>query len=339
MANHDTQQINAVAWLCWFAAAAAIPLVSRNPFYLLLGFSAVIVVYSLLPRKTGAARAWRFFAVTGSTIAVLSIGFNLLTVHVGDQVITHLPAWIPIAGGNLTYNALIYGVTSALAISTLLFAAAVFNTAVRHADLIRLLPASLSRFGIAGSIALSFVPATISVAHDIYDAQRARGHRLRNIRDAHGFITPLFSTGLERAMVLSEALETRGFGTSTTRAGSARHKLVAYSLAGLCLLLALVFLAYGHLLAGLLSILIAVVVPLTIQGRQVTRSSFRKTSWNVSSTVVVAGALLPILLVGLHLIVDFPISYEPFPVLDVPPFNPLAGLAFVGLLAPAIWNS
>lgn len=330
--------INAVAWLVWLIGIALIPLISRNPFYLFLCFTCVVVVYSTMTPKVGTASAWRLFAVTGSIVALISIGFNVLTVHVGDRLIAQLPDWLPVIGGKLTYNALLYGISSALAISTLLFAAAAFNTSARHADLIRLLPASFSRFGIAGSIALSFVPAMIGAARDIYDTQRARGHRLRNTRDAHGFIMPLFSTGLERAMVLSEALETRGFGAPLANTTTFWRKQGAYIASGLLLLLALLLLANGLLLPGLLVVAASVSVAVLIPGNTATRTRYQRTHWNLPSAIVVSGALLPILLVGLHFISAFSLSYSPFPVFRVPPFNPLAGVAIVGLLAPALWG-
>ena len=246
-----TGQINAVAWVLWFLAIVIVPLTSRNPLYLTLDLLVVLAVFFALPQRSGQTSAWRLFAYIGSSVATLSIGFNVLTVHVGEQQFARLPDELPIIGGPLTVNALVYGGISAMAIATVLFGAATFNSAARHADLVRLLPGSLSRFGVAAGIALLFVPQTIAAGRDIYDAQRARGHHFRRLGDARAFVVPLLSTSLERALLLSEALETRGFGTSAiAQRPQRRHALITLG-AATCIILALVALGTGSYPLGI----------------------------------------------------------------------------------------
>ena len=330
--------INPLAWLIWFAGVATVPVISRNPFYLALDLLVVLVVYLSLPRASGAARAWRLFAVVGSSLALLSIGFNVLTVHVGDKVFATLPEALPIVGGNLTWNAFVYGALSALAIATLLIAAATFNTAVRQGDVIRLVPGSFAGLGIAGSIAMTMVPQTIAAGRDIYDAQRSRGHRFRGLRDAGSLIVPLLGSGLERAVTLSEALEARGFGASVAVAEPPRTR--RWPLLGAVGLLALALLAIagGRLAVGLLLMTGAVVCGLRATPSRNRRTRFRALEWNAAS-LVVAGAAVAVGLVfaGLLTMSGTSFSYDPFPRLTMPPFEPLAGAAILLLLAPIFW--
>jgi hypothetical protein len=253
-------------------------------------------------------------------------------------VFARLPEWLPIIGGNLTLNAFVYGVSSALAISTLLFAAATFNSAIRHGDLIRILPASFSRFGIAGSIALTFVPQTMSAGRDIYDAQRARGHRFRRPRDTRAFALPLLGVSLERAMVLSEALETRGFGSSTSRPSRSRLSKVALAVGGFSLIAALVFIAIGDLILGLSMVIATLVCVLAGRPSTYRRTRLRTMVWNVPSVAVAIAAMVPVGLVLANIITGFSLAFEPFPVLEMPDFSALAGLAIACLLTPAIWS-
>lgn len=333
-APRAVQEINAPAWLAWFAGAATLPLVTRNPLYLALALAAVMVVHLAQPAQRGAAGAWRLFAYVGSVVAALSIAFNVLTVHVGDRVFAELPDRLPVIGGPLTVNALVYGICSALAISTLLFAAATFNSAVRHADLIRMLPRSFARLGLAGSIAISFVPQLMTAGRDIYDAQRARGVQFRNARDATGLLLPLLATGMERAVALSEALETRGYGYSAGAAPVGARRPLLLGLAVACLFGALAMLSLGRLSLGALVLAAACTAALLAvpSGRRHTR--YRPLHWNLRSCLVVAGALGPLALfiAGLAGVVE--LRFEPFPRLTAPAFSPAAVLV-LGLLVPS----
>lgn len=334
-----TGRPNPLAWLLWFAGIASVPVISRNPFYLTLDLVVVLVVYLSLPRVSGAARAWRLFALVGSTLALLSVGFNVLTVHVGDRVFATLPEALPIVGGRLTWNAFVYGALSALAIATLLVAAAAFNTAVRQGDIIRLAPGSFAGLGIAGSIAMTMVPQTIAAGRDIYDAQRSRGHQFRGLRDARSLIVPLLGSGLERAVTLSEALEARGFGASAAVAERpASRRLPLLGAVGL-LTLSLLSIASGRLAVGLALMAGAVFLVLWATPRRNRRTRFRALEWNGASLVVAgAGAGVAAIFGSLLTLTATNLSYDPFPRLGTPPFEPLAGAAILLLLAPIFWT-
>jgi len=329
---------NPLAWLIWFVGVFIVPVVSRNPLYLSLALVVVLVVYLSLPRESGSARAWRLFALVGSTLAVLSIGFNVLTVHVGDRIITTLPDGLPIVGGKLTWNAFVYGTLSALAIATLLLAAATFNTAVRQGDIIRLVPGSFAGLGIAGSIAMTMVPQTIAAGRDIYDAQRSRGHRFRGLRDAGSLIVPLLGSGLERAVTLSEALEARGYGASVSASPAPARRLPLFGAVAL-LTLALLAIASGRLAVGLALMAGAVVAVLRVTPQRNRRTRFRTLAWNPASlTVAGSGAGVVVTFAGVLALTGVTLSYDPFPRLTMPPFQPLAGATILLLLAPIFWT-
>jgi energy-coupling factor transport system permease protein len=341
-------EVNAAAWGLWFAAVAVIPLVTRNPLYLALALLVVLAVYLSLPKAGGAARAWRVFVMVGATLALVSVLFNVLTVHIGDRVFARLPEGWPIIGGALTWNALVYGLLSAMAIATLLLAAATFNTVVRQGDVIRLLPGRFASLGVAGSIAVTAVPSTMATARDIYDAQRARGQQFRGVRDARGLLVPLLGTGMERALTLAEALETRGFGASASGVPQlvTRPTLPGRLVVGVPVVLlaaALALLGAGRVIAGLSALGLAVVVALRVvpgSGRgRVTRTRFRPLRWDTASLVVagasVTSALGMLLMPGLS---GTTLAYDSFPRLNAPPFAPPIGMAILLLLTPLFWR-
>lgn len=325
--------INPIAWLLWFIAVAAIPVSSRHPLYLTLALMVVSVVHLSIPADERGSSPWRLFAYVGSSVAVLSIAFNVLTVHSGDRPFAELPDWWPIIGGQLTYNALLYGVASALAISAVLFAAATFNTAVSHTALMRLIPRPFRQIGAAGSIALNYVPQTIQAGRDIYDVQRARGHQMRGVRDARAFMVPLLGNGLERAVQTSEALETRGYGYDGSTGNATRlpgwRMWSAVLLAGV----ALPLLATGRILMALLVALLAVLVAFARFRRGATRS--RGQPWTIASIVVAVAAATMIAVLVATIASGDGLAYSPFPRLVWPDLNLLIASLLCLQILPA----
>ena len=331
--------IGAPAWLIWFAAAAAIPMVSRHPLYLSLAFIVIMVVHLTASGGSSAGRSWKLFAWIGSTVAILSIGFNLLTVHVGDRPFGRIPDAIPIAGGALTYNALVYGVSSALAISTLLFAAATFNSAVNHIELLRRLPGPFQRLGLSTAIAMSFIPQTIQAGSDIFDAQRARGVEMRSVRSARAFLVPLLGYGLDRAIQTSEALEVRGYGSapaSTTRSRLASARIAVWTIlaAAIVVLVAFGFVLTAFIVAAL-GASMAAIGRFRTDGPRNAGSSASNRLDRPSATVAFS-ALFSLAMTGYALLAGDVLDYSPFPRLAWPRFNALVGFALLALLVPAV---
>src|SRR5262249_33185295 len=123
----------------------------------------------------------------------------------------------------LTYNALVYGALNGLALLELVLIGTTVAALINWAAVVRLLPNGLTGLAVAGSIAFAFIPQTVSAFGDIREAQAARGHRLRGLRDLAPILVPLLALGLERATTLSESMESRGFGAPVnprTRTGA-----------------------------------------------------------------------------------------------------------------------
>ncbi|MEZ4520341.1 MAG: energy-coupling factor transporter transmembrane component T [Thermomicrobiales bacterium] len=330
----SNRAIDPAAWLLWFLAAGAIPLTSRQPLYLALILLAVVFVHLAFPHREGHGRSWRLFAYIGSSVAVLSIGFNVLTVHSGDRPFAELPGGLPIIGGQLTYNALVYGVASALAISSLLFAAATFNTAVRHADLIRRLPRPFQRLGVAGAIALNFVPQTMQAGRDIYDTQRTRGRTMRGVRDARAFVVPLLGNGLERAFQMSEAMETRGYGSRRPGERDGQLRRLQMPVAVALIILALPLVATGRLLPALVIVMTALMLLGGVRPALPWR--WRIDGWSRPTIGVAIPSCMSLAVVAWRTATGHSIAYSPFPRLVWPDFDLVIGLAICLLLAPAI---
>ena len=215
------------AWLLWGLAAGVPPLVGRNPFVLGATLLAVLAVRTVwvgggdTAAEAPNAGAWRAVVRLAVLFAAIGVVFNVLTVHAGDRVFARIPDGVWIVGGPLTLNALVYGVLSGLAILILVLVGTTLGAVVDGVALLRLLPARLATVAVAGSVAWAFVPQTAAAFGEIREAQAARGFRPRGLRDLLPLVVPLLTNGLERALTLAEALESRGFGA----VGPAGHDL------------------------------------------------------------------------------------------------------------------
>ncbi len=201
--------LNSRTWLVWLAGALL--LVSTNPYALGMLLLACLSVYlACVPPDSagvGAGTLLRF----GLVITLFVTLFNFLTAHYGTTVLLRLPRNWPAIGGPLTLEGLVMGLLRGLLLLALLAVFAVFNRVVDHYQLLKLVPRPLYRVGLVASIAVAFVPQTLAAAGEIGAAQQLRGYRVR-VRDMLPLFAPLLTLGLEKAIQMAEALETRGWG-------------------------------------------------------------------------------------------------------------------------------
>ncbi|MEZ4771426.1 MAG: energy-coupling factor transporter transmembrane component T [Caldilineales bacterium] len=329
------------AWVGWLLVAVAALLSTRNPVYL-----AVILLCIAATLRTGRALAfsprfplslWRF----GLLVVTLSAAFNGLMAHFGATVLFTLPAGLPLIGGAVTLEAVVYGALNGLVLTGMFAAFLALYQATPTYALIRLIPRALYPVGVVVSVAVAYVPTTLDQFGQIREAQRLRGHQVRGVRDWLPLAMPLLVTGLERAMQLAEAMTARGFG-NLAETQPARHVARGLVVFGLIVLAGGVG---GSLLgAGALSTALiaagglAVVAALWLQGRGVRRTSFRPQPWTRRDWAVVAGALLVAALYLLPLpgVDHTSLAYSPYPRLSTPGVSWPIAIGTLGLAVPAL---
>ncbi|MCU0519103.1 MAG: energy-coupling factor transporter transmembrane protein EcfT [Anaerolineae bacterium] len=333
-----------LAWFLWIAAAALVPLATRNPLYLVIDFAVTCVVADAvrgqlpqgpLPAFVSPVR-FGLFAVPAGAL------FNVLTSHVGEAVFLRLPDAIPLIGGPLTVESLVYGAINGLILATLFSAFAVLTLAVPVRDLIAYLPRAFYPIAVVSAIAATFVPSSLRQFQQVREAQAIRGYRMRGLRDWLPLFMPVLIGGLERALQLAEAMTARGFasdesGEQASKRNGGRTVVSQLVLTGglLCVLAGGVMrlLPQGSavslplLLAG--SLATAWVVWRV--GSQVRYTRYRRPVWaGIDSAVAVLSVLAVIpLLVLAH-------DYSPYPRLSPPAFDLRVGIAFLGLLVPGL---
>jgi energy-coupling factor transport system permease protein len=358
--------MNTITWLAWLIAALVVAGLTTNPLYLLLALLAATLValacHRELSTSSGLARAYRLFFIAGFVLWVGYVIFSVVTVGGprGRTVIAELPTvTLPALLGGITLGGpiaaedLAWGAVRGLRIWTLLAIFGAFNALVNHYRLLRLAPRSFFHAGLAITIAISFVPQTLRAIATIVEAQRVRGHRFRGPRSYLPLVAPLLANSLEQSIQLAEALDARGYGRTRPDDRHVGRRQVVL-LGGLLLVAMGVFgwLYYGsfagstsagatyQILAGALMLVGAAVLGLALRslGRLVTRTTYRRERWRRRDTTVLAASIacaagwVALWLAGGRL------PYNPYPVISMPLFDPIAGALVVLLASPALFG-
>jgi energy-coupling factor transport system permease protein len=350
--------IHALAWFLWLGAAVVSISITRNPLYLivmLFEFALVVQCVEDPDRNTPVpVTPWRFVLFVVPVTAL----FNLLTSHLGETVLAHIPRWFPLIGGAMTAEALVYGAINGLVLAVLFTAFVVLNRAVPVRDLIRLVPRAFYPVAVVISIAVTFVPETLRQLQQIREAQMIRGHRMRGPRDWLPLFMPLLVGGLERALQLAEAMTARGF--SSIAATEEKRGLARFGpLVGLlCLVIgSVLMIAWGgwarsgdlrptiggspihptwwgaaFIAVGTLGLLLT----LRHVGRRNPHTTYRQTPWAPRDWIVAGGAVVA--LGALLLLGKQTRAYMPYPALTWPEFDPLVGIGSLGFLCPLLFG-
>lgn len=344
-ASHSTRSqpaVHAMAWMSWVAGVLISLTLSRNPFYvgLVLAATGAVLVRCGKPpvedATTPVITPLRFGLVVVATAAV----FNGAMVHFGATVLFALPAWIPLLGGPITAEALLYGALNGAALAGLFSAFTVINRVVPVRALLRLVPRAFYPVAVVMSIAVSFVPTTLQQVQQIREAQAVRGHRLRGVRTWLPLVIPLLEGGMERSLQLAEAMMARGFAGSEG-ADSPWPQVTVLAGFGVIVVGWLLQVIWRQLFAGaflLTAGLIVLVVGLWLAGRRHPHTVYQPDAWHGQDWLIAGGVLLAVLFYAAPLpgIDRVSLEYYPYPAVQWPAFDWRIGLATLGLATPAL---
>ncbi len=326
------------AWLAWAVAASLVPTLGRNPVALGATLVVVIAVREAWRPWARQVASWSLIVRMALIFAFVGVLFNVLTYHGGDRAFLELPDWLPIVGGAITLNALVYGVASGLALLILVLVGTTAGALINWSELLRRLPQRLMPVAVAGTVAFAFVPQTAQAFQQIREAQLARGHRLRGARDLLPLIVPLLTLGLERAITLSEAMESRGFGApQPMRTNCASWKRAGVAVALTSTALAGYLLAVGRAGDGAIALATGVgLFVVSLRGGESHRTVFRTTPLQQRDWAVVITSGVAFVIVFVVLAMDpGALRYEPYPSITVPRVNILLLLGIATLMTPA----
>jgi energy-coupling factor transport system permease protein len=329
------------AWIGWLGATLVILSVTRNPLYLALTLACIGIVAAARRDNAHSAPIPLSPVRFGIIVITLSAIFNAVSVHAGRTILFELPGWLPLIGGSVTLEALVYGALNGVALTGIFAAFTVLNQVLPVRALVRLIPRAFYQVAVVVSIAVTYVPTTLRQFQQIREAQAVRGHRIRGLRDWLPLLMPLLIGGLERALQLSEAMIARGFASADEKVHDTATRLVMVQ--GLIALLAgwLLRLGWRQQQLGLALMLAGaglVVTTLWLVGRRVPHTTYRREEWTARDSAMVLSAALTaaVYLFAIPGVDRGSIFYYPYPILSLPSLDPIVSIATLGLLGPAV---
>jgi energy-coupling factor transporter transmembrane protein EcfT len=214
--------MNSLSWWLWsiFLAAAAIRS-QNNLFGLLLILLLTLVVskckntnnwgnpFKLTLQLALAATLIRlFFAVLIGTPLPGKIIFSLPQLE--------LPNWLAgiRVGGDVTQERMFSVFTESLKFAVVLIAFGAASALSSPIQVIKLISGRIYLFGVTLIISISVLPQIVHSFNRVIAARRMRGLAKLKLSNFRSIITPVLEESIERAIDLSAAMESRGFGYS-----------------------------------------------------------------------------------------------------------------------------
>lgn len=207
---------NTGAWLLWLLMTLAFLLSTRNPIYLLVSLISLFSLGAWIAEKKHQSFWLRQNLRFLLTMVLLSTLINTLFTHAGQTLLFTIPESLPLIGGSITLESLVYGMINGLVIGSLYLAFNIINLALSVKQLTRLIPPAFHPISVMVTIALTFFPSIQQRAREIKEAQMIRGNPMKKVSDWLPLLMPLLVTSLENAILLSESMTARGFHTQHT---------------------------------------------------------------------------------------------------------------------------
>ena len=197
----------------YVAAVAFAALVVVNPVQVAILLGVIVALLAAAGRLHASLPYVRVALAVGLFLAILNPFFS----RGGLDVIWQADLWI--FEITLTLQGLVYGVTTALRLTAVVLAFALFNVALEPDDQLGLMSRFSFRSGLVLSLATRLLPVLSRDGSHIADAQRSRGMELdrgnRRTRAAARLplLGALLTRSLERAVDVAAAMEARGYGS------------------------------------------------------------------------------------------------------------------------------
>jgi energy-coupling factor transport system permease protein len=327
------------AWIAWLTSICVFAFVVTNPLYVVLALGAVIVVHLSFPPDTSpVGRAVRLFIVFGLVLLLVRIAFIGLLPNPGATTLFSLPEISTPRflggldlGGPVSAEVLLAAANEGLRLIVVLAAFGVFNAHADLGGLLRTVPAAFRDVGLVASIAVAFVPGVLRTVRDVRDAQRLRGEwGLRRL--APTLVVPVLGMSLERALLLAESMDVRGYGRGQAIRSS---RLFSWAGLGLLLLAIAAWISGREQVATATAAAGAAVMIWGFRTASVRAATSRLTirgvvAFDVAVIIASAGAMAATLAAGADA------AYDPYPVATWPTFSVRTAAITLLFVLPAL---
>ena len=336
------------AWWLWALGLAAAASRTQNPVPLLLIL--VVTGFVVSARKSDApwAKSYGAFLKLALLVIAIRIVFQALlsSSSQGPTVLFTLPELaVPGStgiklGGEVTLEAVLQAFYEGLQLATILVCVGAANSLGSARRLLRSVPGALYEIGVAVVIALTFAPQLVTDAARVRAAHRLRGQS-GGLRAMKRLAMPVLEGALERSVELAAAMDSRGYGR-TTSAGHVSRRVTALltlgGLIGLCLGVYGLLSGTSAQWLGLPTLMVGSLLSaagLYFGGKRTGRTTYRPDPWALPEWLVAGSGLVAAVAMFVNVRTD-PASLVLSSVTAVPPVPVIATLGILVAMLPAI---
>jgi len=207
------------AAVAYLGAIAVVAFLYSNPLVLLAAGVAAATAGLL----AGARRAVEFALRMGLSLAVLVVVVNALVVSRGETVLARLGEWPLLGQVDVTFEAIVAGLSMGLRAAVVLVAGAVYSACVDPDRVLRALRPLAGRSALTATLVSRLVPVAASDAARLRDAALLRGPGAAAVGKAP-LARRLLAGSLDRAVDVAATLELRGYSLDAPPARSRRSR-------------------------------------------------------------------------------------------------------------------
>jgi energy-coupling factor transport system permease protein len=328
MRRREARLLHVGAWWMWALLIAAAAGRTTNVLLLALLLAAIHVVVVQRADDTPWRRSYPAAIRLGVLIVALRMLLEVLFgVTPGATVLVSLPevplpAWAQGVriGGDVTLEGLVAAFADGVRLATIVIVVGAANALSGPTRLLKSVPGALYEAGVAIVVALSLAPQLVADAHRVREARRLRGRSTRGARGIAAMVGPVLDGSLRRSLDLAAAMDSRGYGRSSSDRSSSRRvaSLLLLGLVGVAVGMYGLLDATAPPLLGLPTLIVgaaAAAIGLRVGGRRAARTRYRPDPWRWPEWAVTVGGAASAALVWWAVRVD--------PALAAPPTTPI----------------
>jgi energy-coupling factor transport system permease protein len=205
------------AAVAYLGAIVAVAFLYSSPVVLVAAGAAAVLAGVL----AGVRRAVRVALKMGFVLALLIVVVNALVVSRGETVLARLGEWPLLGQIDITFEAIVAGLSGGLRAAVAMIAAAVYSACVDPDRVLRVLRPLAGRSALTATLVSRMVPVAAADAGRLRDASRLRGPGAAPVGKAP-LARRLLAGSLDRAVDVAATLELRGYNLDAPRARNRR---------------------------------------------------------------------------------------------------------------------
>ena len=212
--------MNSITWWLWSVALAITSIRSQNNLYI---FALIILFIVVVRQRKNVENLLNPFKLTLQLALIATVVRLIFAVLIGTPLPgkilfslpqLQLPEWLAgvRVGGDVTSERLISVFTESMKFAIVLIAFGAASALSSPIQIIKSISSRVYLFGVVLLIAVSILPQIVQSFNRVLAARRMRGLAKASIGNFRTVLAPVLEESLERALDLSAAMESRGFG-------------------------------------------------------------------------------------------------------------------------------